>query len=132
MQAIINEALENLIKDFSIKNLQEFISLKRNDAHLDKEYINIPDDSKFQDFDNIVYVSKFNLPDAKEFQVFAIKTNFELSERSSKKKQFELAKTILKNGFIDAGFFVFYDDNKNFRFSLVFRTYDINKTEFSY
>ncbi|MGB9638089.1 MAG: Eco57I restriction-modification methylase domain-containing protein, partial [bacterium] len=132
MQAIINEALENLIKDFSIKNLQEFISLKRNDAHLDKEYINIPDDSKFQDFDNIVYVSRFNLPDAKEFQVFAIKTNFELSERSSKKKQFELAKTILKNGFIDAGFFVFYDDNKNFRFSLVFRTYDINKTEFSY
>ncbi|MGC8815699.1 MAG: Eco57I restriction-modification methylase domain-containing protein [bacterium] len=130
MQAIINEALENLIKDFSIKNLQEFISLKRNDAHLDN--INIPNDTKFQDFDNIVYVSKFNLPDAKEFQVFAIKTNFELSERSSKKKQFELAKTILKNGFIDAGFFVFYDDNKNFRFSLVFRTYDINKTEFSY
>ncbi|MFN3660293.1 MAG: hypothetical protein ACK4TN_03530, partial [Brevinematales bacterium] len=45
--------------------------------------------------------------------------------------QFELAKQILKGELFDAGFFVFYDEDKNFRFSFVHSIYKGTKREFS-
>jgi type II restriction/modification system DNA methylase subunit YeeA len=46
-----------------------------------------------------------------------------LSERSGKKAQYELGKKILKTLEYDAGIFIFYDEQGNFRFSLIYANY---------
>jgi len=55
----------------------------------------------------------------------------ELTSRTGKKKQYDLAKKILKKEFYDAGIFVFYDDHGHFRFSLVVAQYYGFRREFS-
>ena len=62
--------------------------------------------------------------------IYAIESKKELSERSSKKRQFELAKRLLD--FEDGGFFVFYDKKGNFRFSFVHKIYEGAKHKFSH
>lgn len=47
-----------------------------------------------------------------------------MSERSSKKKQFEIAKLVLKEDFKDGAIFVFYDALGKFRFSFIRRNWD--------
>ncbi|MCK9265545.1 Eco57I restriction-modification methylase domain-containing protein [bacterium] len=46
-----------------------------------------------------------------------------LTERAGKKVQYELGKKILKETQTDAGIFIFYDKNGNFRFSLIYANY---------
>lgn len=46
-----------------------------------------------------------------------------LSERSGKKAQYEKGKKILKDSQADAGIFIFYDPQGNFRFSLIYANY---------
>ena len=53
--------------------------------------------------------------------IAGFKSTKELSERSSKKRQFELAKKILRTEAYDAGIFIFYDSSGNFRMSLVYQ-----------
>jgi len=55
----------------------------------------------------------------------------ELTTRTGKKKQYDLAKKILKQEYYDAGIFVFYDDQGHFRFSLVVAQYYGARREFS-
>ncbi|RKX58619.1 MAG: hypothetical protein DRP29_06230, partial [Thermodesulfobacteriota bacterium] len=56
-----------------------------------------------------------------------------LTERTSKKKQFDLAKKILNSEIgLDAGIFTFFDEAGNFRFSLVYKVYKGTKKEFSH
>ncbi len=83
-------------------------------------------------FEEIKKLLSVELNDGKLLLVYAIKTKGELSERSSKKRQFELAKKILGEVGRDAGLFVFYDEYGNFRFSLVYKVYKTGKTEFSH
>ncbi|PIZ12654.1 MAG: hypothetical protein COY53_09010, partial [Elusimicrobia bacterium CG_4_10_14_0_8_um_filter_37_32] len=47
----------------------------------------------------------------------------ELTERSGKKAQYTLGKKILKEQQADAGIFIFYDPQGNFRFSLIYTNY---------
>jgi Type II restriction enzyme, methylase subunits len=61
--------------------------------------------------------------------VFAIKID-NLTERTSKKRQFDIAKRLLGLKFY--GLFVFYDDNKNFRLSFVFKTTHGTKAKYSH
>jgi len=56
----------------------------------------------------------------------------ELTERSSKKKQYEIGKKILKNENADAGIFIFYDNDNKFRFSLIYTEYFGTKRRFSH
>lgn len=65
------------------------------------------------------------------FIVCAVRVNNNLSERSGKKAQYELAKKILKDSLDDAGIFVFYDAYGNFRFSLVYANYLGKKRDWS-
>jgi len=63
--------------------------------------------------------------------VCSFKVSHELTERSSKKAQFEIGKGILKQEQADAGIFIFYDQHGNFRFSLIYATYFGKQREFS-
>ncbi|WP_246062618.1 Eco57I restriction-modification methylase domain-containing protein [Mesohalobacter halotolerans] len=60
--------------------------------------------------------------------MFSCKYEGELSERSAKKRQFEIAKKVLKDVYKDGVIFVFYDAQGNFRFSFLRRNYG-NKSE---
>ena len=58
-----------------------------------------------------------------ELIVCSFLVNRELTERSGKKRQYDLGKRILKEHQADAGIFIFYDSQGNFRFSLIYTDY---------
>ena len=59
------------------------------------------------------------------------KVTRELSERSGKKAQYELAKKVIRDLSMDAGIFVFIGENGAFRFSLVYASYLGTKVDYS-
>ncbi len=76
-------------------------------------------------------VGILELPAAQTVIIGAVHTRGELTARSSRRKQYDLAKAILKAGNHNAGIFAFYDDAGCFRFSLVTVTYHGTRRQFS-
>lgn len=117
--------MDELIRTFSIKTLADFFrrsisSFKNEEEDLtyiiaDKDYI---------DFSELTRIGNVSFKNSDELIVFACKYNGILSERSSKKKQFEIAKLVLKEDFKDGAIFVFYDESGKFRFSFIRRNWD--------
>ena len=58
-----------------------------------------------------------------EFIIVSFKTKYNLYQRSGKKEQYEVGKNVLKEQGFDAGIFIFYDNDGNFRFSLIYSNY---------
>ncbi len=124
--------INSLIEDFSTSNLIAFLrasipSFKPDDDddldHLFQEHI-------YDKYESIVKIGKAEI-DKDELIVIASKTNEPLTERTGKKNQYEIAKTILKHEVKDASLFVFYDDEGNFRFSFVKANYLGTKRDFT-
>ncbi len=65
------------------------------------------------------------------FIIFEAKTQDEITRHTSKKRQYNLAKKILKDQDSDAGIFVFHDGRGHFRFSLVVTHYDEAKRKYT-
>ncbi|HHZ15954.1 MAG TPA: hypothetical protein GX398_07595 [Candidatus Cloacimonetes bacterium] len=63
--------------------------------------------------------------------IYLIKVDRALTERSSRKKQFDKATTIIRQEYTQGGIFVFYDDAYSFRLSLVYPVYKGTKRTFS-
>lgn len=82
-------------------------------------------------FDKADQVGVIELPDAQTVIVGAVRVQGELTASSSKRKQYDLVKQILKSGNHNAGIFAFYDDAGRFRFSLVTVTYHGTRRQFS-
>ena len=125
---------EELIRNFSIENLQEVLLAKNPDFELYQTGL-----FDFEDdfFTEIYEIGKVKLKDNTLLKAYAIKVAINLTERTSKKKQFDLAKKILNSETgLDAGIFTFFDEAGNFRFSLVYKVYKSTergiKKEFSY
>ena len=76
-------------------------------------------------------VGYIRLNQDEDLVVFAIKLD-NLTERASKKNQFDIAKRLLERYLKFYGLFVFYDDNKNFRLSFVFKTTYGTKATYSH
>lgn len=125
--------IENLINQCSLSNLRKFFEEKLR-IQL-KEFEDILPKEDYEEYFGKLYVLK---PYGEEnirlkddiIAIYAIESKKELSERSSKKRQFELAKRLLD--FEDGGFFVFYDKKGNFRFSFVHKIYEGAKHKFSH
>ena len=83
-------------------------------------------------FEEPVLIGELELEDSYQLDFFTIKTKENLSERSSKRQQYEIAKDLLKLRNKDAGIFIFYDEEGNFRFSFVFAEYQGKKRDFSH
>jgi hypothetical protein len=113
--------IEPLARGFSLEVLKKFLSHK-NFAEKEEE-ISIDLSGDLNDSVlSIKYVADKGLEDIKHFRVYAIKLKEEINERSSKKRQFQIAKDILRAYSLSAGLFIFYtEEGKPFRFSLVFR-----------
>lgn len=123
--------LNTIIEDFSTTNLIAFLrtaipSFKPDDDELDHLF----QEDIFDKYESIVKIGEAKI-DKDDLIVIASKTNEPLTERTGKKNQYEIAKTILKHEVKDASLFIFYDDEGNFRFSFVKANYLGTKRDFT-
>jgi len=117
------DILQSVINNFDLQRLRRFFSEKNRKFRPSEDSLDYYDDNNFFSSQKMgeLYLKDGNL------LICTFKVKKELSERSGKKAQYNLGKGILKdNNFqqFNAGIFVFYDQNENFRFSLI---YDIPK-----
>ena len=117
--------MDQLIYNFSIKSLADFFKKNISSFKGETEDINhYLEDKDFRQFTKLTRVGNVEFKNSDELIVFACKYNGILSERSSKKKQFEIAKLVLKEDFKDGAIFVFHDESGKFRFSFIRRNWD--------
>lgn len=117
--------MNELINTFSIKILADFFKKAIYSFKIETEDINhYIEDKDFSQFSELTRIGNVSFKNSDELIVFACKYNGILSERSSKKKQFEIAKLVLKEDFKDGAIFVFYDELGKFRFSFIRRNWD--------
>jgi adenine-specific DNA-methyltransferase len=111
---------KELAEDFSLRTLKDFLFEKDFTVEEIQPPIELKEDLK-ESVLSIRQVAYKELQDIRNFNVYAIELKENITERSSKKRQFEIAKEILKTDRLIAGLFVFYpQEGKSFRFSLVF------------
>jgi adenine-specific DNA-methyltransferase len=114
------ELAKELAEDFSLERLKDFLFGKDFTVEESQSPIELKEKLK-ESVLSIKQVAYKELEDIRNFNVYAIELKENITERSSKKRQFEIAKEILKTERLIAGLFVFYpQEGKSFRFSLVF------------
>jgi adenine-specific DNA-methyltransferase len=112
---------KELAEDFSLERLKDFLFEKDFTVEESQPPIELKEKLK-ENVHSIRQVADKELEDIGKFKAYAIELKENITERSSKKRQFEIAKEILKADRLIAGLFVFYpQEGKSFRFSLVFR-----------
>ncbi|NLY38918.1 MAG: hypothetical protein GX044_06415 [Firmicutes bacterium] len=126
----MSEAWKNLCKSFTGEYLASLLrrvapNFRPGQASLD----HLLRDG--EEFDRAEQLGAIELPDAQTVIAATIGVSGELTARSSKRKQFDLAKRILKCGNHDGGIFAFYDHTGRFRLSLVAITYHGMQRQFS-
>jgi len=112
---------KELAEDFSLRTLKDFLFEKDFTIEESQPPIRLKEtlEEKVHSIRQVAYKELENIGN---FNVYAIELKGNITERSSKKRQFEIAKEILKANQLIAGLFVFYpQEGKSFRFSLVFR-----------
>ncbi len=115
------ELLEQIIRDFNKDALIQFYKLSSDKFRpVSKDFSdNLPKDDKR--FENIEQIGRIeHEKKAQSIAFFISSVSGEISERDSKKKQYDIGKKILRDNYLDAGIFVFYGKN-NFRLSLIAR-----------
>ena len=112
--------LENLIQEFEPDKFVRFFREKSNKFAPRQENITQYDDENFKDGNRL---GEITFVETEQLEVFAFRANQPLSERSGKKAQYDKGKQILKDRQYDAGIFIFYDAQGNFRFSLIHANY---------
>lgn len=114
-----NNILYNLIQHFQLEAFNTFFRQKND--HLTFPNTPIPTHPN-EPFTNGTKIAEGQLPDGKLI-ICSFLVQKDLTERSGKKAQYELGKTILKHERADAGIFIFYDHKGNFRFSFIYANY---------
>ena len=130
----MRELAQKLSNEFSCENLEEFLIRKNPDFVIHRQRLHDLEEHLNEIFpiEEVYKFAEVNLKDYYRFVVFVIKTNEPLTERRSKKKQYEVAKRLLKTSLVNAGLFIFHDEEGNFRFSLVYSIFQETKSKFSY
>lgn len=122
--------LSTLAKDFSLENLERYLLDKGFTVDTSPAYNTQDIEEKYNVLD-IKEIGYIRLKQNSDLVVFAIKLD-NLTERTSKKRQFDIAKRLLERYQKFYGLFAFYDDNKNFRLSFVFKTTHGTKATYSH
>jgi|GEM_PF-4043315 len=119
--------IDKLIEEVNHQNIQAFLrdrndNIVRQTEPIDLTYL-LKDEQKAQ-FETIVELGEYNYDDdATRLVVFSGRYKGELSSRSSKVKQKEIAIQVIDRKGADAALFVFYDAAGKFRFSFVQRQF---------
>ncbi|MEO5357391.1 MAG: Eco57I restriction-modification methylase domain-containing protein [Nitrospirae bacterium YQR-1] len=114
------QILEMVIDNFSVEKFNRFFREKSRQFKPMGDKYSYYDDDHFKDG---LKLGEINFSDGDSLIIYAFEVKKELSERSGKKAQYEIAKDILKsieNQKFSAGIFIFYNSSGNFRFSLVY------------
>ena len=121
--SLLEKKLSAFFKDRSLKHFAEFFSTKTPKFKPFPEAERFCEGNGFQEYfsDGEKLGEIFYKDEGKRLLIAGFRSTKELSERSSKKRQFELAKRILKTEYSDAGIFIFYDHSGNFRMSLIYK-----------
>lgn len=125
------ELLEQIIKDFNKDTLIQFYKLSSDKFRpLSEDFSdNLPkDDKRFESIEQIGRIE--HEKKAQSIAFFISSVSGEISERDSKKRQYDIGKKILRDNYLDAGIFVFYGKN-NFRLSLIAASYSGPKRKFT-
>lgn len=125
------ELLEQIIRDFNRDTLIQFYKLSSDKFRPESKDFsdNLPKDDKR--FENIEQIGRIDYEKkAKSIAFFISSVSGEISEKDSKKKQYDIGKKILKDNYLDAGIFVFYGKN-NFRLSLIAASYSGPRRKFT-
>jgi len=119
---VIREIIDDIVRNFDLEKFNKLFREKTRYWNFD--FKSLPDE-----YDNDMFADGKKIGDFKtkinendfEIIVAAYKVNKELTERSGKKAQYNLGKKILRdfNRYV-GGFFIFYDNNGNFRFSFIY------------
>ena len=121
--------MDKLIPSFSVENAISFFKKNIRSFKTESEdFSHILKSDDLEKFSLVKKIGEASLDGSGDLLVFTAKFNGDLSERTSKKIQFEIAKKILKNDFKDGAIFIFYDKTGNFRFSFIRRNMGIKKT----
>lgn len=127
--------IKQLIKHCNSDNLNQFLRLKELPNYSpDPEEMELYNKQQRKRFTDLVVEGEaYFVKDGvrEDFIVVKCKSTKELTSRSSKKIQYEISKTLLKQKDADGGIFVFFDDSGNFRFSFVRTNYLGSKRDFS-
>ena len=116
--------MDQLLNRFNTKSLSDYLRKNANLKPIQEVLDYIIEDENFEQFSDLKRIGNIEFGNSDELIVFACKYNGVLSERSSKKKQFEIAKLVLREDFKDGAIFVFYDEEGKFRFSFIRRNWD--------
>lgn len=125
----MSEQLNKLIESVTHETIKSFFRSKISSF--------VPDDEDLShilsgvQFSQLKKLGEVVYDNTDELLVFSCKYNGELSSRSSKKKQFEVAKKALNQEFKDGAVFVFYDNEGKFRFSFIRKNYGIKGQNYS-
>ncbi|MEO0059340.1 MAG: hypothetical protein RLZZ312_987, partial [Bacteroidota bacterium] len=124
--------MDKLIQNFSIKSVADFFFNKISSFQkINETFENIINNKDFTNFSNLQKVGETIFSDQSDLLVFTCKFQGVLSKRSSKKRQFEIAKKVLKEDFKDGAIFIFYDENDCFRFSFIRKNYGNKEQKFT-
>lgn len=115
------EILQDIINEFDLDRFIRFFRNKSQNFNPRQEPISEYDDEFFSDS---IILGEIKFVDTGErLIVCALKSHKPLSERASKKAQYEKGRKILKAYQQDAGIFIFYDTSGSFRLSLIYPQY---------
>lgn len=115
--------IDQLINNISNAGIQDFFRQKIPSFRPEEEELWIDKDQGYEEFSDFIKLGSAKFSDEDELLVFSCQYRGELTQRSSKKKQFEIAKSALKEEFKDGAIFIFYDEEGRFRFSFIRRNY---------
>lgn len=119
------EKIWELINNFSIEKLEDFFRSASDSFAPEREDLSryISHDDGETHFQNVTKTGEICFPTQERLIVCVVSCANELTSRSGKKRQYELAKKILKENVLDAGIFVFLDANGHYRFSFIKANY---------
>jgi hypothetical protein len=126
--------IENLINNFSIQNLEILFRKKLprfSPIQDDYDYLFEDDDKISENYEDIQKIGEAEFENAEDLIVITAFSQKNITNKTGKKLQYEIAKKILKEDNKDAAFFIFYDDEGNFRFSFVRTNYVGSKRDFT-
>ncbi|MEJ5352645.1 MAG: TaqI-like C-terminal specificity domain-containing protein [Melioribacteraceae bacterium] len=114
----VKEILKSLTEKFNFEDLSKLFRNKTKTFREIDQSLSYLNDENFSD---CKLFGEFRLENSDEMVIITSKVNKPLSERSGKKAQYTLGKNFLKqaNRYC-GGFFIFYDDKGDFRFSLIY------------
>ena len=114
--------MENIIENFSVESIKNYFWNKLSDFKQEEEDFSeiLKENEAFSDLEKL---GEVELSDGKDILFFACKSKKDLSERSGKKIQYDIAKRLMQQEMKDSAIAIFYDDKGDFRFSFIRRNY---------